>query len=77
MAIIKHLAVKNNNYNAALDYMIYQHNEETNKPILDEKGRMILRDEYFIDGINCDPFSFQMNAMRLIRDIISNRLGIV
>lgn len=58
MAIIKHLAVKNNNYNAALDYMIYQHNEETNKPILDEKGRMILRDEYFIDGINCDPFSF-------------------
>ena len=58
MAIIKHLAVKNKNYNAALDYMIYQHNEETNKPILDEKGRMIIRDEYFIDGVNCDPFSF-------------------
>ena len=58
MAIIKHLAVKNINYNAAVEYMIYQHNEETNKPIFDEKGRMILRDEYYIDGINCDPFSF-------------------
>lgn len=58
MAIIKHLAVKNSNYQAALDYMIYQHNEETNKPIYDEKGRMLLREEYYIDGINCNPYSF-------------------
>ena len=58
VAIIKHLAVKNKKYKDALFYMIYKHDEETGKAILDENGKMVLRDEYYIDGINCDPYTF-------------------
>ena len=28
------------------------------KPILDDNGNMLLREEYYLDGINCDPFTF-------------------
>lgn len=28
------------------------------KPILDEKGRMVLRKEFLVDGVNCEPYSF-------------------
>lgn len=58
MAIIKHIAVKNPNYDAATDYLTFQHDEQYNKPILDEKGHMIPRDEFLIEGINCEPFTF-------------------
>ena len=30
----------------------------TQKPILDENGHMLIREEYYLDGINCDPFTF-------------------
>ena len=58
MAVIKHIAIKNSNYAAAYDYLTTKHDEFTGKPILDENGRCIPRDSYFIDGINCTPGSF-------------------
>ena len=58
MAILKHIAVKNTDYGEALRYLIYEHDEITGKPILDDNGEMQLRDEYYIDGINCSPLSF-------------------
>lgn len=58
VAVIKHIAIKNSNYNAASDYLTTKHDEFTGKPILDEIGRRIPRDEYIIGGINCDPYSF-------------------
>ena len=58
MAIIKHIAIKNSNYDAASDYLTFQHDEGTNKPILDENGNMIPREEFLMQGINCDPFTF-------------------
>lgn len=53
MAVLKHIASKNSNYGDAIEYLMFQHNEITGKPILDEQGRMQLRTEYYIDGINC------------------------
>ena len=47
------------NYGDALDYLLFQHDEYTMKPILDEQGRKQLRDEYYIDGINCEPMFFE------------------
>lgn len=44
---------------------MFQYNEDTMKPILDENGRLIPRDEYYLDGINCDPFSFDMECKEL------------
>ena len=59
MAILKHKTNKNMNYGDALDYLLFQHDEYTMKPILDEQGRKQLRDEYYIDGINCEPMFFE------------------
>ena len=58
MAILKHLSSKNRNYGKALEYLMYQHNEYTQKPILDGNGNMQLRDEYYLDGLNCQPLTF-------------------
>lgn len=35
------------------------------KPILDENGRLIPREEYYLDGINCDSFTFDMECKEL------------
>lgn len=58
MAIIKHIKIRNSNYDASTDYLCFKHDEFTNKPILNDDGQMIPRDEYLLDGINCDPFNF-------------------
>lgn len=58
MAILKHLSSKNRNYGKALEYLIYQHNEYTQKPILDSNGNLQLRDKYYLDGLNCQPLTF-------------------
>lgn len=58
VAIIKHIKIRNSNYDAATDYLCFKHDEFTNKPILNEYGKMIPREEYLLDGLNCDPFNF-------------------
>lgn len=65
MAILKHIASKNADYSETQRYLTFQHDEYTNKPILDENGRLIPREEYYVDGINCDPFSFDMECREL------------
>lgn len=67
MAILKHIANKNSNYGKALEYLMFQHNEYTQELVHDAAGHRILRKEYWLDGLNCDPFSFdkeceQVNA---------------
>lgn len=62
MAILKHIAIKNAHYDAALDYLTMQHDEFTMKPVLGEDGRQLPREEYLIDGINCDPYTFAMEC---------------
>jgi len=63
--VIKHIASKNADYGEAERYLIFQHNEYTQKPILDDEGHMILRDEYYLDGLNCDPFTFASECQEL------------
>lgn len=65
MAILKHTAVKNADYGETLRYLIYRHDELNGKPVTDENGEMQLRDEYYIDGINCSPFSFGNECQEL------------
>ena len=65
MAVIKHIASKNADYGESERYLIFQHNEYTQKPVLDENGHMILRDEYYLDGLNCDPFTFASECQEL------------
>ena len=65
MAILKHIASKNADYGEAQRYLLFQYDEHTKKPILDENGELIPRKEYYIDGINCDPFSFDLECKEL------------
>ena len=53
MAIIKHIPIKNRYYSSAVEYLTCQFDEYTNEPILDEKGRIMEREEYLIEGVNC------------------------
>ena len=65
MTVIKHIASKNADYGESERYLIFQHNEYTQKPILDDEGHMILRDEYYLDGLNCDSFTFASECQEL------------
>mgnify|MGYP003432032692 CR=1 FL=1 len=64
MAIIKHIKSRNANYSDALEYLLFQHNEKTGKPIFDDSGRKILREEFYMNGLNCDPMSFDKECER-------------
>ena len=65
MAILKHIASKNADYGEAQRYLMFQYDEDTNKPLLDENGELIPRKAYIMDGINCDPFTFDMECQEL------------
>lgn len=64
MAILKHVKSKNANYSSVIDYLLYQHNEKNSKPILDEYGHKLLREDFYMDGINCSPLSFDKECRR-------------
>ena len=60
MAIIKHISVKNRFYSDAVEYLTCKFDEYTNKPILDEKGRLkelivmlILLEQSALKQIDC------------------------
>lgn len=48
MAIVKHIKNRNANYSAAINYLLFEHDEKTGKKIVDESGRSILRKEFYI-----------------------------
>lgn len=73
MAILKHIASKNADYGEAQRYLMFQYNEDTMKPIRDENGRLIPREEYYLDGINCDPFTFDMECKELNAEYRKNQ----
>ena len=73
MATVKHIKIYNSDYSSAFDYLTKQHNEFTNKPILDETGHLIERDFYLIDGINCDPNTFDMECEAVNRHFGKNK----
>ncbi|MCI6202875.1 MAG: relaxase/mobilization nuclease domain-containing protein [Lachnospiraceae bacterium] len=58
MAILKHIPIKNRYYSSAVEYLTCQFDEYTNEPVLDEKGRIMEREEYMIEGINCEVDTF-------------------
>lgn len=73
MAIIKHIKSHNSNYSDALEYLMYQHDEKSNKAILDEYGRKLLREEFYMDGLNCDPETFDIECMETNAHFKKNR----
>ena len=72
MALIKHIAIKNISYSDALAYLKFEHDEFTNKPILDENGEMIRRRYAEIEGINCTPETYGSECTHLNRQYGKN-----
>ena len=64
MATLKHIASKNADYGAAEKYLLFQHDEYTGKPIMDENGRLVPREDYRITTLNCDGEDFAVACMR-------------
>lgn len=50
MATLKHIRNKNTNYSAAIEYLLFEHDRETQKIILDDMGRKIPRKEIYLDA---------------------------
>jgi hypothetical protein len=67
MAIIKHIPVKNRYYSAAMEYLTCKFDEHTMKPLVDAKGRMIMRDNFLIEGINCEVDTFGAECIEVNR----------
>ncbi len=76
MAILKHIASKNADYGEIQRYLMFEHDEDTNKPILDENGELIPRKEYIMDGINCDPFTFDMECRELFQNLLLEKYNV-
>ena len=72
MAIIKHIASKNSNYRTVLEYLMFKHDEFTQQPILDERGNLQLRDEYYLEGLNCEPLTFTAECDQVNRSFCKN-----
>lgn len=68
MAIVKHIKSRNANYSAAINYLLFEHDEKTGKKIVDESGRSILRKEFYIR-----TFAFS-NILCLLRIVSFSRL---
>ena len=73
MAILKHIASKSSNYGAALEYLIFKYDELRKTPILDQNGNRIMRDEFYLDGLNCEPYSFDAACQQLNREYQKNK----
>ena len=64
MATLKHINSKNADYGAAEQYLLFEHDEFTMKPVLDEAGRLIPREDYRLSTLNCGAEDFAVACMR-------------
>lgn len=73
MAIIKHIASKNADYTEAERYLVFEHDEKTQKIIRDEDGYSKIREKYLLEGINCDPYNFAAECRRINKKYGKNK----
>ena len=64
LATFKHLSSKNSDYGAAEKYLLFEHDEFTNVPVLDENGRLIPRGNCRFATLNCGEYDFAIACMK-------------
>lgn len=72
MATIKHIASKSSDYSAAESYLIFQHDEYRNIPILDDQGQRILREAYLTDTVECGDEDYAMACIHANKKFVVN-----
>jgi hypothetical protein len=73
VAILKHIASKNKIYSGAEQYLCFEHDAKTGKPLLDEQGRMIPREGILKASINCEFETFAAECMEINHQFHKNR----
>ncbi len=63
MATFKHISSKNTDYSTAEKYLTFEHDEIRMKPVLDEKGRLVLRENYRFTTLNCGGDNFAIACL--------------
>ena len=48
MAVLKHLSSKNADYGSVVQYLMFQHDTLTGRPLIKD-GHLLMRDEFLID----------------------------
>lgn len=64
MATIKHISSKNADYGAAEKYLTFVHDEFSMKPTFDSMGRLIPREDYRMETVNCGKEDFALSCIR-------------
>ncbi|MBR1634356.1 MAG: relaxase/mobilization nuclease domain-containing protein [Lachnospiraceae bacterium] len=72
MAIIKHIPMKTSDYTQSIHYLIFRHDERTQKEITDGYGTPVLRDDFILEGINCSPYAYDAECRELNRAFHKN-----
>lgn len=62
LAVLKHIKSHNANYSDTMEYLLFQHDEKTGELLRNELGQKILRDEFYQDGLNCNPDTFDIEC---------------
>lgn len=72
MAILKHIASKNADYGKSLEYLMFEHTEN-GTPVRNAEGDMIMREQFILDGINCNPYSYDKECEMLNAQVHKNQ----
>ena len=72
VAILKHIASKNADYGKSLEYLMFEHTE-SGSPVRNAKGDMIMREQFLLDGINCNPYSYDKECEILNAQVQKNQ----
>ena len=72
MAILKHIASKNADYGKSLEYLMFEHTE-CGSPVRNAEGDMIMREQFLLDGINCNPYSYDKECEMLNAQVHKNQ----
>jgi len=64
LATLKHISSKNADYSAAEKYLTFEHDEIRMKPVLDEKGRLVQRENVRFSTLNCGGDNFAIACLR-------------
>ena len=72
MAILKHIAMKNINFTESIQYLLFDHDDFTQELVLDEYGVPVMREDYYFDGINCEPYAYDFECEDVNRSFHKN-----
>ena len=73
MAILKHIASRNSRYSDIIEYLTFEHDAKTGKVLKDENGNKVRREGILMDGLLCDPATFDLDCFEANRRFGKNQ----